>query len=65
MNIEALNGYVLGVIGFFAVCLYVAMIAAGFTELISRLPKAGTRKKGSSKGSTIRRWRNVKRSPNS
>ncbi len=65
MNLDVLNGYVLGVVGLFAVCLYVAMIAAGFTELMSRLPKSSTRKKRSSYGSKIRRWRNAKRWPNS
>ena len=45
MNLEVLNKYVLGAIGLFALCLYIATVAAGFVELMSRLPKAGARKR--------------------
>ncbi len=40
MNLEALNRYVLVIIGLFAVLLYLVMVVAGFSELISRMPKA-------------------------
>lgn len=46
MNLEALNRYVLVIIGLFAVLLYLVMVVAGFSELISRMPKAkGQRKR--------------------
>jgi hypothetical protein len=63
VNLEVLNGYVLGVVALFAVCLYVAMVAAGFIELKSRLAKPGTRKKRSRNLSATRRGRNAKGSP--
>ncbi len=63
MNLELLNGYVLVAIVIFAICLYIAMIAAGFTELVSRLPKARTGKKSSRNLSAARRSRNEKRLP--
>ena len=60
MNLEALNGYVLVIIGLFAVVLYLVMVVAGFSELISRMPKA----KGQRKRSKVRagRLRSVKKS---
>jgi Na+-transporting methylmalonyl-CoA/oxaloacetate decarboxylase gamma subunit len=46
VNLEALNRYVLVVIGLFAVLLYLVMVVAGFSELISRMPKPkGQRKR--------------------
>jgi len=39
LNLEALNRYVLVVIGLFAVLLYVVMVVAGFSELTSRVLK--------------------------
>ena len=46
MNLEALNRYLLVIIGLFAVLLYLVMVVAGFSELISRMPKAkGPRKR--------------------
>jgi hypothetical protein len=65
VNLEVLNGYVLAVVAIIAGCLYVAMIVAGYTELMSRLPKGGNRKKHSTKGSATRKGRNVKTSPHS
>lgn len=63
MNLDVLNGYVLWVIGLFAVCLYIAMIAGGFGALVSRPPKA--RKRRSRSRSAKRGWRNAKRSTDS
>jgi Na+-transporting methylmalonyl-CoA/oxaloacetate decarboxylase gamma subunit len=46
VNLEALNRYVLVIIGLFAVLLYLVMVVAGFSELISRMSKAkGQRKR--------------------
>ena len=46
MNLEALNRYVFVIIGLLAVLLYLVMVVAGFSELISRMPKAkGQRKR--------------------
>jgi len=39
VNLEALNHYVLVVIGLFAAALYVGMVFAGLSELVSRLAK--------------------------
>ena len=39
MNLEALNLYVLVVIGLFGMALYIVMVGAGLSELRSRLPK--------------------------
>ena len=47
MNLEALNRYVLVIIGFFAVLLYLVLVVAGFSELISRMPKAKAQRKRS------------------
>ena len=47
MNLEALNRYVLVIIGLFAVLLYLVMVVAGFSELMSRMPKAKGRRKRS------------------
>lgn len=60
MNLEALNRYVLVIIGLFAVVLYLVMVVAGFSELLSRIPKA----KGQRKRSKVRaeRLRSVKKS---
>lgn len=55
MNLDVLNGYVLGAIGLFAFCLYIAMVATGFAELMLRLPKVETRKKRSRNQSATRR----------
>ena len=65
MNLEAMNNYVLVVVVIVAVCLYVVMIVAGFTELMSRLPKARANKKSSRNLNAARRSRNVKRLPHS
>ena len=62
MNLQVLNKYVLGVIGLFALCLYLAMVAAGFVELMSGLPKARARRK---RLKSTRKWQNSKRSPHS
>ena len=60
MNLEALNRYVLVIIGLFGVLVYLVMVVAGFSELISRMPKA----KGQRKRSKVRadRLRSVKKS---
>lgn len=44
MNLETLNRYVLVVIGLFAVFLYLALAVAGFSEMISRMPKRKDRR---------------------
>ena len=62
VNLEVLNRYVLAAIGLFAFCLSIAILAIGFSELRSRLPKIGTRKKRSRNQSATRRWRPAKRS---
>lgn len=55
MNLEDLNRYALVVIGLFAVLLYVVMVAAGFSEFISRMPKAkGQRKRSKLRGERLR-----------
>ena len=60
MNLEALNRYVLVIIGLFAVLLYLVMVVAGFSELISRMPKAKGQRKRS--GAVARRLRGAKKS---
>jgi uncharacterized membrane protein len=65
VNLDVLNGYVLGAIGLFAVCLYIAMLVSGVAELRSRLSKVGIRKKRLRNLKAARRWRNPKRSPHS
>jgi Na+-transporting methylmalonyl-CoA/oxaloacetate decarboxylase gamma subunit len=46
VNPDTLNRYVLVMIGLFAVLLYLVMVVAGFSELISRMPRAkGHRKR--------------------
>jgi hypothetical protein len=47
VNLEALNLYVLVAIGVFGAAVYVAMAFAGFSELISRMPKPPKRRKRS------------------
>ena len=55
MNLEALNRYVLVIIGLFAVLLYLVMVVAGFSELISRTPKAkGQRKRSKTVAGRLR-----------
>ena len=39
VNLEALNRYELVVVGLFAVLLYLVLVVAGASELISRMPK--------------------------
>jgi hypothetical protein len=65
MDLEVLNDYVLRLVGLFALCLYVLVVFAGFRDVLSRRPKAGTRKKKLRTVSAARRWRSQKRSPNS
>jgi Na+-transporting methylmalonyl-CoA/oxaloacetate decarboxylase gamma subunit len=60
VNLEALNRYVLVVIGLFAVLLYLVMVVAGFSELISRMPKPKSQRKRSKVGAG--RLRSVKKS---
>jgi len=60
VNLEALNRYVLVVIGLFAVLLYLVMVAAGFAELISRMPEPKGQRQRSKVGAG--RLRRVKKS---
>ena len=61
MNLEALNRYVLIVIGLFVVVLYIVMVFTGFAELISRMPKPRRQRKRSGAEGRIRRFRNAKK----
>jgi hypothetical protein len=54
MNTETLNRDVLVVIALFAVLLYFAMVAAGFSELMSRMPKPKAQRKRSKAGEQLR-----------
>jgi hypothetical protein len=45
MNLDTLNRYVLGVVGVFAVLLYLGMMLAGISELMLRLSKRGGSRK--------------------
>jgi hypothetical protein len=42
---QLVRGYVLGLIGLFSICLFALVIITGCRDLISRLSKAGTRKR--------------------
>lgn len=64
VNPEVLNGYVLGAIALFAVCLYVAVVATGIADL-TRRRKLNARKKRLRSQSGIRRWRSLKKAPHS
>lgn len=61
MNYEELNRYVLVAIALFAVLLYIALVYAGFTELMARISKRGNRKKRSRNRGATRGLRNAKR----
>lgn len=55
MNLETVNCYVLVIIGLFAVLLYLVMVVAGLSELMSRMPKAkGQRKRSKSAAGRLR-----------
>jgi Na+-transporting methylmalonyl-CoA/oxaloacetate decarboxylase gamma subunit len=55
VNLDALNRYVLVIIGLFAVLLYLVMVVAGLSELISRMPKAkGQRKRSKAVAGRLR-----------
>jgi hypothetical protein len=60
VNLDALNRYVLVIIGLFAVLLYLGVVVAAFSELISRMPKAKGQRKRSK--TVAGRWRNAKKS---
>jgi Na+-transporting methylmalonyl-CoA/oxaloacetate decarboxylase gamma subunit len=62
MNLDTLNRYVLGVVGVFVVLLYLGMMFAGCSELISRLSKRGGRWKGPKVGTGGRSMSNAKKS---
>jgi hypothetical protein len=62
MNLEVLNGYVLGVVALFAVCLYVVVVVIGLGELMSGTSHFRTRRKRSSNQSAIRSRSNGRRS---
>lgn len=47
MNLESLNRDVLFVIGAFAVLMYLVMVVAGFSDLMSRMPKRKAQRKRS------------------
>ncbi len=59
MTVEGLNRYVLVIIAFFAVVLYFAMLFAGCSELLSRMPKPKGQRKRSKTG--LGRLRSVKK----
>jgi hypothetical protein len=59
MNLEALNRYVLLIIGLFALLFYLVTVVAGFLELASRMPK---RKLTRQPKPGNRRLRNAKKS---
>ena len=61
VNLEALNRFVLVVIGLFGMALYIVMVCAGVSELLSRLPKP---KKSRRRSTTVARskLRNAKKS---
>jgi hypothetical protein len=61
VSLDVLNKFVLGAIGLFGLCLYIALVATGIAELISGLPKAGAQKKTNA----TRKWGNAKKSPHS
>lgn len=54
MNTETLNRDVLVIIALFAILLYFAMVAAGVSELTSRLPKPKSQRKRSKAGERLR-----------
>jgi len=60
VNLDALNRCVLVIIGLFAVLLYLVMVVAGFSELISRMRKAEGHCKRSK--TVARRLRRAKKS---
>jgi len=64
VNLEVLNGYVLGGIAIFALCLYVAVVATGLAELTSGRRNFGTRRQRSRNHSASRRRRNENGTPN-
>jgi hypothetical protein len=55
VKLDVLNGYALGLVGLFAACLYIAVVATGFAELMSRPSKVGIRKRRSKASKTNRR----------
>ena len=61
VNLEALNGYVLVVIGLFGMAVYIVMVCAGVSELLSRLPKPRKPRKRSTTVARSR-LRNTKKS---
>jgi hypothetical protein len=61
VNQEALNRYVLVVIGLFGMALYIVMVCAGVSELLSRLPKPKKSRKRSTTAARSR-LRNAKKS---
>lgn len=45
MDLESLNRYVLAAVGLLAALVYFGMVYAGFSKIISRLPKRRDRRK--------------------
>jgi len=64
VNLDKVNGYVLVGISFLVVCLYLAVVATGMVELMSRKSGFGARKRSRNQRAT-RRCRKARRSPNS
>jgi hypothetical protein len=62
LDFEALNRYVLGVIGLFGVLLYIGLLYAGFIEFRSRWSKGNGNKENSRNRAATRRLRNPKAS---
>jgi hypothetical protein len=61
VDLEVLNGFVLAIIVFFAVCLYV--VVTGLAELLSKTSTFGTGRKHSRNQGAPARRRNTRRSP--
>lgn len=64
MNLDKVNGYVLVGISFLAICLYLAVVATGMVELMSKKSGFGARKRSRNQRAT-RGCRKAKGSPNS
>lgn len=63
VSLEVLNGFVLAIIVFFAVCLYVVVVVTGLAELLSRTSNFSTGRKHSKNQGASTRRRHTRRSP--
>ena len=61
MNLEALNRYVLVIIGLFGAVLYIVMVYAGISELVLRLSRP-TKSRKRIRAAARPRLRNAKKS---